>query len=131
QARYSQGWPILSTIPAVIRFVSYGPALGPLVLGRDAARMPDWVVAEGESSREARITQPRWIRSVRDECRANGIPFLLKQWGEWRPPVELVPGDADLPATAFARVGKKNAGRDLDGVVHNESPDSRNWTVPI
>ena len=28
---------------------------------------------------------PDWVRSLRDQCQAAGVPFLFKQWGEWVP----------------------------------------------
>lgn len=43
----------------------------------------DWVVAGGESGHGARPMHPAWVRSIRDQCAAAGVPFLLKQWGEW------------------------------------------------
>jgi len=79
---------------------------------------------------------------VRDQCKAAGVPFLFKQWGEWSPdvapagmPCGAVAADGwwspntecwygrDHSNTAFVwRVGKHAAGRLLDGVEHNEFP---------
>lgn len=28
---------------------------------------------------------PDWAQSLRDQCAAAGVPFLFKQWGEWKP----------------------------------------------
>ncbi len=105
----------------------------------------NWVVAGGESGPKARPSHPDWYRSLRDQCAAAGVPFLFKQWGEWAPG-EVYPiaeGARDgAPGTiepvndraAFAglrdrrqglwlgRVGKKAAGRLLDGVEHNGFP---------
>lgn len=57
-----------------------------------------------------------------------GVPFLFKQWGEWlgagqdgaydHEPVELNASDAP------ARVGKKAAGRMLDGKQHDGFPEA-------
>ena len=58
---------------------------------------------------------PDWVRSVRDQCGAAGVPFFLKQWGEWAPTYEGVNG-------MFDRVGKKAAGAELDGREHREFP---------
>lgn len=96
-----------------------------------ANRKLDWIVAGGESGPRARPMHPDWARSLRDQCKAAGVPFLFKQWGEWHPagePVEIMPnGDGIFAAPgAFAkhwfgeevlmlRVGKKQAGRLLDG----------------
>lgn len=107
----------------------------------------DWVIAGGESGPGARPMHPDWVRSLRDQCAAAGVAFHFKQWGEWTPGenVERQRGTVD---TAFLwddgwhiyqlnlatdhghiddqpdlyRVGKKAAGRLLDGVEHNGFP---------
>lgn len=93
----------------------------------------NWVIVGGESGPGARPMHPDWARSLRDQCDAAGVPFLFKQWGEWMPTihdgdtVKLVfakggPHGPDQPAfhdwpdgQGAARVGKKAAGRLLDG----------------
>jgi hypothetical protein len=45
----------------------------------------DWVVVGGESGHGARPMHPAWVRSIRDECASQGIPFWFKQWGAWGP----------------------------------------------
>lgn len=102
--------------------------------GRDGV---DWIVAGGESGPGARPMHPDWARSLRDQCEEAGVPFFFKQWGEWAPVDDATPDGvpvADLmpdgtrvvhanPITAMlARVGKKRAGRLLDGVEHNGMP---------
>ena len=70
---------------------------------------------------------PDWARSLRDQCKAAGVPFLFKSWGEW---VSEYPQEADLSHvqetykhnTHYFRVGKKAAGRLLDGHKWNEMP---------
>lgn len=44
----------------------------------------DWVIVGGESGPSARPMHPDWARSLRDQCQAAGVPFLFKQWGEWK-----------------------------------------------
>jgi protein gp37 len=78
---YQQRWPILASIPAAIRFVSYEPAvgpLGPLDLGHV---LPNWVICGGESGHDARSMQLVWVRQARDECRRYGVSFFMKQFG--------------------------------------------------
>jgi len=76
--------PILWQIPAAVKFISYEPALGPLVLG-DACEEwwqscgIDWVICGGESGSGAREMKIEWARSVKDECAGVGIPFFYKQ----------------------------------------------------
>lgn len=43
----------------------------------------DWVIAGGESGSKATPSHPDWFRSLRDQCKAAGVPFFFKQWGEF------------------------------------------------
>ena len=87
----------------------------------------DWVICGGETGPGARPMHPDWARSLRDQCKAAGVPFLFKSWGEW---VSEYPQEADLSHvqetykhnTHYFRVGKKAAGRLLDGHKWNEMP---------
>lgn len=90
-----------------------------------------WVIVGGESGPNARPMHPNWVRSLRDECEAAGVPFLFKQWGEWGPyPSEMTKDDRRASTQRFAldevfevwRCGKKAAGRLLDGCTWNEAP---------
>lgn len=96
-----------------------------------------WVICGGESGPGARPMHPDWARSLRDQCQSAGVPFLFKQWGEWRaeerpgaevelstlPPTECVAwGNGVDTHTHYARVGKQAAGRLLDGREWNEFP---------
>lgn len=96
----------------------------------------DWVVLGGESGPDARPMHPDWARAIRDQCaRASlqgddaPVPFFFKQWGEWVSVSEQAGPGAhhhfDDGATV-RRVGKKAAGRLLDGVEHNAMPEFRN-----
>jgi protein gp37 len=75
----------------------------------------DWVIVGGESGKGARPMDPQWARGLRDECTAYEIPFHFKQWGEYLP--------VDGPAVDnYKWVGKKAAGRVLDGRTWDEFP---------
>lgn len=106
------------------------------------------VIAGGESGPNARPSHPDWFRALRDQCAEAGVSFHFKQWGEWAPgpgPLAMVgdpPGSwrkiesvkvgrktyrgADIhqfgDGTVVIRLGKKTAGRQLDGVTHDEMP---------
>jgi protein gp37 len=147
QAEADRRIPHLLAAPAAKRFLSCEPLLGPVDLtslsvvspggveqwnaldrteAREAASegavsgVIDWVIAGGESGREARLTQSDWFRSLRDQCAAAGVPFLFKQWGEWAPGT---PPSYDV-LWHMQRVGKKAAGRLLDGVIHDARPEA-------
>ena len=130
QAEADRDIPKLLAVPAKVRFLSMEPLLGRVDLnnirlphgsGRtwiDALR-PWWVTPDmrtrldlvivgGESGPHARPMHPDWARSLRDQCVAAGVAFHFKQWGEW---------DAD-----GERVGKKTAGRLLDGRTWDQMP---------
>jgi protein gp37 len=96
-----------------------------------------WVIVGGESGSGARPMHPDWARLLRDQCAAAGVPFLFKQWGEWAPMSAKDDAEALSPAFRDARgsksfrypegprmafIGKKAAGRLLDGVQHDGSP---------
>lgn len=112
-------------------------------------RYLNWVVAGGESGTKARPSNPVWVRSLRDQCNEAGVPFNFKQWGEWSPerpvgycrltkntwshdmyawdnqghvynPVDPAPGH--FPSVCMWRVGKRKAGRMLDGKILNGFP---------
>ncbi len=102
----------------------------------------DWVIAGGESGPKARPMHPDWVREIRDACETFPTPFFFKQWGAWAPgsnwedvPDEDTPRDTGSTllfsdplgrevgmATEMRRVGKKQAGRVLDGETHAQTP---------
>jgi protein gp37 len=92
----------LRLVPAVVRFVSLEPLLGPLP-ALDLTGI-DWVIVGGESGPGARPVDPDWVREIRDQCLSAGVPFFFKQWGGTR---------------------KKAAGRLLDGRAWDEMPSPR------
>ena len=67
--------PILLQIPAVVRFVSVEPMLGPVDLARGCEKI-DWVICGGETGPNARPMHPDWVRSLRDQCQSAGVPFF-------------------------------------------------------
>lgn len=168
--------PLLLQTPAAVRWVSMEPLLGPVDLKHGEWIPPqgggskvnlfrpwetplpslDWVIVGGESGTNARPMHPNWVRSLRDQCAAAGVPFLFKQWGEWIPrsscyhQMESGRSLADIDPSCeiwkcirlnengkdgrdlenedggdsayMQRVGKKMAGRLIDGKLHDEYP---------
>ena len=129
--------PKLLEIPAKVRFLSCEPLLGPVNIFHTA--IPErvhqnedgrlngdihWVIAGGESGPKARPMNPSWVFSLRDQCETVGCSFLFKQWGEWRGFQGYDVGEVfSFPDNAgVVKVGKKKAGRLLDGREWNEFP---------
>ena len=123
----------LRATPAAVRFVSVEPLLGPvdLDLTRLSPRLTgvpgiDWVIAGGESGPGARPMHPDWARSIRDQCIAAGVSFHFKQFGEWVPFIGGFGNEHIFEdGQAVLRVGKKDAGRILDGQTWDQFPEER------
>ncbi len=64
----------------------------------------DWVIVGGESGPGARPMDPDWVRSIRDQCVAAGVPFFFKGWGG---------------------INKKKSGRKLESRTWDEMPTNR------
>jgi protein gp37 len=136
----------LLNTPAMVRGLSMEPLLGPVDLrdinGKDslckwdrgcAMNHLDWVIAGGESGPGARPSHPDWFRSLRDQCQAAGVAFHFKQWGEWGLAAEHGFSDyqqreshtfsiGDRLGVELIHIGKKDAGRLLDGRTWDELP---------
>lgn len=95
QANYDRRWPIMASVPAAVRFISYEPAIGKLgyVWGK-----PDWIICGGESGAGARLMEADWARGVRDQCSASGIAFFMKQMTGKKPiPEDLMVRQFPMP----------------------------------
>lgn len=117
--------PELSKIPASVRFISAEPLLGPIDLSEWSDQI-DWVITGGESGPKARPSSPSWFRHLLNQCMASSIPFHFKQWGDWGPGQGLNLASARVAkaadGTTMLRVGKKVAGRTLDGTTWDGLP---------
>jgi protein gp37 len=88
----------LNQVPAMVRFLSCEPLLGPLEIDLQGLH---WVIVGGESGIGYRRMEAAWAEMVRDQCLAAGTPFFFKQWGGRTP---------------------KARGRQLDGRTWDEMP---------
>lgn len=109
---------------------------------------PDWVIVGGESGTAARPMHPGWVRLIRDQCQQAGVAYLFKQWGEWLPvepdiwqnrrktdtlvrldgktwPLAEGPDLPDGSEVTTRHVGKRAAGRALDGSLYDGYPRPR------
>ncbi len=144
--------PKLLETPAAVRFLSCEPLLGPIDfdqaldyglrhpphpcsmpcsehLGMECLWKPvDWVIVGGESGPGARPMHPDWVRSLRDQCVAAGVPFFFKQWGQWRPihDGEIPPKGSVIHSFVdgyqMVRSNKHENGRVLDGRTWEQMP---------
>lgn len=117
----------------------------------DWFRMPhalDWIICGGESGPGARPMHPDWARSLRNQCGAAGVRFFFKQWGDWAPGLVAGPNMRTIDAAHWwdekwdyvkappskpddhiddepdvFRIGKKRAGRLLDGRTWDQMPE--------
>jgi protein gp37 len=85
QPRFDRRWPIMREIPAVVRFCSYEPALGPLRLPDDVRVLLHWLICGGESGPHYRGMDRIWEQYIRNDCAGLGIAYFLKQWADKRP----------------------------------------------
>ena len=91
---------------ARIKFLSLEPLLGPLP--RLDFKGINWAIVGGESGPGARPMLEEWVIDIRDQCRAQHVPFFFKQWGG---------------------VQKKRAGRLLQGKTWDEMPALSNLAL--
>lgn len=152
QAAADERMPHLLNIPARVRFLSCEPLIGHVNLTKwildVRTKCPiSWIIVGGESGPCARPMHPEWVRALRNQATATGIAFLFKQWGEWisvpwprptsanKPAVALRPDGGSVYAqighafgfrypdeVCMERVGKKAAGRLLNGRLWDEYP---------
>lgn len=151
QATADERIPLLLEAPANTCWISAEPLLGPLSIENylstccdheDANHEPDtnalicrkceeaqyldWVVVGGESGKSARPMQLDWVRSLRDQCTAAETPFLFKQWGEYAPNwFNDDAGNYNGGPIWMDRMGKKSAGRMLDGRTWDQYPETK------
>lgn len=91
QDRYDRRWPLLAAQKSLaVRFISYEPAIGPLRL-HSTDPQPDWLICGGESGPGARFMEPAWAERIRNDCRAEGVSFFMKQMTGKKPiPADLM-----------------------------------------
>jgi len=88
----------LRRVPAIVRFLSCEPLIGPLHLDLEDIH---WVIVGGESGRGHRPIEAQWVRDICTQAEEAGAAFFFKQWGGAKP---------------------KTGGRTLDGRTWDEMP---------
>ncbi len=89
----------LKQIPAVVRFISLEPLIGPIP--NLSLQGIHWAIVGGESGNGARPMRKEWVLDIQEQCRIQNVPFFFKQWGG---------------------IHKKKAGRELEGEFYNAMP---------
>lgn len=110
QEMFDKRVPHLLKVPAVVRFLSCEPLLGPIAMEKITLRangqnpnelsndlgdwvspltgvfsdspLINWVIAGGESGNKARDCNIEWVRSIVKQCKAAGTSVFVKQLGE-------------------------------------------------
>lgn len=98
----------LRETPALVRFLSCEPLIGPLPnMNLEGIH---WVIVGGESGPRSRPMESSWALDIRDQCEKAEVDFFFKQWGGVR---------------------KDLTGRELDGRLHNDMPPHRSRLTPL
>lgn len=120
----AQDWRLreLLKTPALVRGISYEPAVGPLDLTHAVRLMSSlefvgtggflglhWVITGGESGSHARSMPVEWARSMRVQCKHAGIPFFFKQgsadWGKEFKQFSAFPPDLQIQELPRVEIG--------------------------
>lgn len=140
QPRADERIPHLLKCPAVVRFLSAEPLLGPIDLTNiglglgeniDEADGPpqeftfnaldgtvpeerriDWIIVGGESGPRARLCDSSWIRSIVKQCRLANVACFVKQWGA-KPVTTLGGQPTETGMQTFPVTLKDSKGGDL------------------
>jgi protein gp37 len=98
----------LQHVPAVTRFLSLEPLIGPL----ESIPLQDihWVIVGGESGPKSRPMLHKWVDSIHTQCKKAKVAFFFKQWGGVR---------------------KDLTGRELNGKTYDEMPNNSKDYFPL
>lgn len=58
----------------------------------------NWLTVSGSSD----PMHPSWVRGLRDQCVAAGVPFCFEGYGDWRPKLPAIAGEPEPLATSGA-----------------------------
>ena len=97
---------VLRSIPAVVRFISFEPLIGPV--GSVDLSDIHWAIVGGESGVNARPVKEVWIEEIFRQCKRFETAFFFKQWGTW--------------GKDNKKRSKKENGRDFKGQTWDEMP---------
>ena len=107
--RYTHRIEALRSTPAAVKFVSFEPLLSAIPEATDLSQI-DWAIVGGESGPHSRPMDPEWARGIRGICQRFDTAFFFKQWGG---------------------KNKAKAGRELDGKIWDEMPETAQSSVTV
>ena len=133
---YSYRSQYLRETPTTVRFISFEPLLASFADCPGVFDDMDWIIVGGESGPGARPMHPDWVRRIRDQCVSTDKDFFFKQWGAWLHSSQTTATQRNemhhklkryssykWPDGSYSwRIGKKYAGRLLDGRTWDEMP---------
>lgn len=146
QADANRMIPLLICVKARTHFVSIEPMLGlidldiipmPRVFGQNIKKefIPlkinylDWVICGGQTGQSARPMHPDWVRSLRDQCKENNIPFFFKGWGDFINTNNLILKFSDWRQKRTVLVTDQNVS--IDGTNPKSSSDLIKCKYPV
>jgi len=116
QTEAARRLPILSSLPAAVRFVSAEPLLEKVEFTQWLDRI-NWVICGGETDPQKkgreRFMDPDWARDLLRQCREAGVPFFMKQMTGRSPiPADLLVREwpADLREAAPGALPRRQGG---------------------
>lgn len=123
-------WEFLRRVDAAVHWFSMEPLFEKVVLPEDflARGKQAFAITGGQSGGAAVPSHPDWFRSIRDQCCAAGVAYHHKQNGVWVSVSEIAGAGRHYQfedGATVRRVGKKKAGRTIDGREWNEFPEAR------
>ncbi len=136
QEQLEQRWEELKQIPASVKFLSIEPMLDEIDLFKadilyggpcggggesgpieyDVASLINWVICGCESGSKRRETKTDWVRFLKEQCTAAGVPFFLKQMAGKE--CKTGTGDRYLTDRVFSMP-------ELDGKVWDQWPERK------
>jgi protein gp37 len=124
QAEFDLRWPDLREVARLgfTVFVSLAPLLEPITLPPDFLALGNraWLIVNGMekcSHERSRDTHPDWMRRLRDQCAAAGVPFFVKGMSFNDPiPIDLL--RREFP-TVIDQTTTNNTQKDLGCPVPN------------
>lgn len=111
QGWFNLRWEHLRQVESSVYWLSMEPLFERIVLPDSflALGKRGWAIVGGQSGSGAVAMDPGAARYMRDQCVEAGVPYHFKQWGEHN--------------DGLVKIGKKKAGRLLDGREWNELPE--------